>query len=310
MPGFGEKPVVFECGEDRLVGILHRPVRPVSRLGVLVVVGGPQYRVGSHRQFLLLARMLAESGFPVFRFDLRGMGDSEGEQITFEESAPDIAAACDVFLAEQPDLQGLIMWGLCDAASSILMFAVNDNRVRGAVLLNPWVRSDATLASARIATYYGNRLLSPVFWKKLLSGRVNVKAALGGFLDDWRKKFSMAKGSMEPNRTQKRSEVASSDFRDLMLDGLQATELPVLLILSGEDLTAAEFVGLTESDSRWQDALGRDNLTIRRLEDADHTFSSAAWRGQVEQWTLAWLNGLTAHDGAGKSPARLADESA
>jgi hypothetical protein len=190
------------------------------------------------------------------------------------------------------------------------MFGVNDSRVRGAVLLNPWVRSDATLASARIATYYGNRLLSPVFWKKLLSGGVNVKAALGGFLEDWRKKFSIAKESVESNRKRMSSVAVNSDFRDLMRAGLQASELPVLLILSGEDLTAAEFVGLTESDSRWQDALGRENVTIRRLEGADHTFSSAAWRGEVEQWTLDWLNGFSTHDEAGEWPARLADESA
>ncbi len=310
MPRFGEKPVVFECGEDTLIGVLHRPDHPRSRLGILIVVGGPQYRVGSHRQFLLLARKLAESGFAVFRFDLRGMGDSEGEQITFEESAPDIAAACDAFFAEQPDLHGLIMWGLCDAASSILMFGVNDSRVRGAALLNPWVRSDATLASARIATYYGNRLLSAVFWKRLLTGGVDIKAALGGFLDDWRKKFSMAKEPAQRKRKAIRSEIASSDFRELMRDGLHSCELPILLVLSGEDLTAAEFVGLTESDSRWQDALKRKNVTIRRLEGADHTFSSAAWRGQVEQWTLAWLNGFSTHDGAGEAPGRLADESA
>jgi alpha/beta superfamily hydrolase len=45
---------------------------------VLVIVGGPQYRAGSHRQFTLLARSLAEQGFAVLRFDYRGMGDSTG----------------------------------------------------------------------------------------------------------------------------------------------------------------------------------------------------------------------------------------
>ncbi|KAB8057318.1 hydrolase 1, exosortase A system-associated, partial [Janthinobacterium violaceinigrum] len=61
--------------QARLVGILSLPAAPGPR-GVLIVTGGPQYRVGSHRQFVLLARALAAQGVPVLRFDLRGMGDS------------------------------------------------------------------------------------------------------------------------------------------------------------------------------------------------------------------------------------------
>ena len=42
--------------------------------GMLIVVGGPQYRAGSHRQFTLLARDVAATGVPTMRFDYRGMG--------------------------------------------------------------------------------------------------------------------------------------------------------------------------------------------------------------------------------------------
>ena len=70
-----EFPVVFSCGGDQLVGMVHPAA---ARLGVVIVVGGPQYRVGSHRQFVLMARDLAREGYPVLRFDYRGMGDSDG----------------------------------------------------------------------------------------------------------------------------------------------------------------------------------------------------------------------------------------
>ena len=53
--------------------------------GVLVIVGGPQYRVGSHRQYVQLSRHLAEQGIASMRFDVRGMGDSPGVQRSFEE---------------------------------------------------------------------------------------------------------------------------------------------------------------------------------------------------------------------------------
>ncbi len=73
-----EVPVVFPCGSDRLVGMLHRgdTDRRRQRGVVVVVAGGPQYRAGAHRQFVSLARKLAQHGYPVLRFDLRGMGEA------------------------------------------------------------------------------------------------------------------------------------------------------------------------------------------------------------------------------------------
>ena len=86
---FEERPLAFQCKNDWLYGILSLPEQAVAR-GVLIVVGGPQYRVGSHRQFTLLARHLAEHGIPVMRFDYRGMGDSEGDRRTFENLEDDL----------------------------------------------------------------------------------------------------------------------------------------------------------------------------------------------------------------------------
>ena len=96
-----ETPLLFQCDGKQLLGMLHLPQQPV-RTGVVMVVGGPQYRVGSHRQFLLLSRFLAQHGVAVFRFDYRGMGDSEGEISSFEAVDDDLKAAIDTFLAHAP----------------------------------------------------------------------------------------------------------------------------------------------------------------------------------------------------------------
>ena len=91
----------FECQSCTLLGILSLPATPLAR-GVLIVTGGPQYRVGSHRQFALLACHLAGLGIPVLRFDYRGMGDSEGAPRTFEHIGDDVRAATDIFLKPFP----------------------------------------------------------------------------------------------------------------------------------------------------------------------------------------------------------------
>lgn len=177
-----ERAVVFACGDAGLVGVVHLPPAPARR-GVLIVVGGPQYRAGSHRQFLLLARSLAAGGYPVLRFDHRGIGDSDGPYPGFEALDADIAAAIDAFVIHCPEIEEVVLWGLCDAASAILFYAHRDPRVAGIVLLNPWVRTPAGEARAYLRHYYLRRLGERDFWRGLLAGKVKPAAAAGSLLD-------------------------------------------------------------------------------------------------------------------------------
>ncbi|MEO7495060.1 MAG: hydrolase 1, exosortase A system-associated, partial [Massilia sp.] len=157
---YEEKALSFACHGQQLIAIASLPATS-SRRGVLIVVGGPQYRVGSHRQFALLARSLAEQGIPAMRFDYRGMGDSEGPMRSFEDVNADLRAAVDHFLASAPDMNEVVIWGLCDAASAALFYAASDDRVCGMVLVNPWVRTSGGFAKATLKHYYIDRLLQP-----------------------------------------------------------------------------------------------------------------------------------------------------
>ncbi|RIX45484.1 MAG: hydrolase 1, exosortase A system-associated [Rhodocyclales bacterium GT-UBC] len=278
---YSEQPLVFDCLGERLPGILSIPEERCGT-GVVIVVGGPQYRVGSHRQFVLLARSLAAAGFPVLRFDTRGMGDATGNFPGFEHLGPDIASAVQAFRQALPDLQKVVLWGLCDAASAILISQPLLTGISGLVLLNPWVRNAETLANAEIKHYYHKRLLDRAFWVKLLSGQVNVLASLGEFAGKlWRR----WRGGSRP--------VASVDFRARMVDGWQAFQGPSLLILSGVDMVAAEFVEFAASHPQLAALLQRPDIVRLDLDAADHTFSSALLRSQVEMATGDWLSNLS-----------------
>jgi uncharacterized protein len=276
-----EKPISFACRGSSLIGMVH-PTKEPARRGVLIVVGGPQYRLGSHRQFLLLARALAAAGIPAMRFDYRGMGDSEGEFAGFEHIDDDIAAAIDAFIADQPGLQEIVLWGLCDAASAILFYAHRDPRISGLVLLNPWVRTDSGLARAQMKHYYAARILDPALWRKIIRGQFHPLQALRSLAATLRAAFGG--GDSTPDTTN------TPALPERMAQALARFAGPVLLIISGQDLTAREFDDAAAASTLWRRLLAGDNVMRVELADADHTFSRRQWRDRVAEATIAWVD--------------------
>lgn len=277
---FQEKACFFECQGEQLLGILAVPDVP-AETAVLIVVGGPQYRVGSHRQFVLMARALAASGYASLRFDCRGMGDSPGRSRNFEQISEDIAAAIELLIAGSPVIHKVVLWGLCDAASASLIYwdATQDSRVKGFVLLNPWVRSESTLARTQIKYYYGQRLLNPEFWKNLITCNFQVGRSLREFMASLRLACTPAASNSKSKK----------GFQDKMVAALNEFPGQKLLILSGHDYTAKEFLTWMAIDQARARLLSHPCMTCINLPDADHTFSSQLWRREIETTTLAWL---------------------
>ena len=272
-----EQPLQIAGHGFDMLGILSLPAAgaPVQHTAVLIVVGGAQYRVGSHRQFVRLARHLATAGYPVLRFDLPGMGDSPGEPVPFEDTAPHIAAAIGAMqLAAHVDRT--VLWGLCDGASASLLYvqATQDPRVTGLALLNPWVRSEAGLARAQVKHYYRQRLLESGFWRKLLHGGVG-----------WRALHGLWKNL----RTMRQTTAQSLTFQERMAQGWRAFPGPILLLLSERDLTAQEFVEHASTHPAWSGWQHRSGLTLHPLGQADHTGSSPAAQKTLHTHTLQWL---------------------
>ena len=286
---YRETAIQFACEGETLLAIVSAPPgdQALAETGIVIVVGGPQYRAGSHRQFVLLARFLAMTGYLVLRFDYRGMGDSSGRQRDFQDITPDIGASINALQTHYVGVKKIVLWGLCDGAAAALMYAqaTQDARLAGLCLLNPWVRSEASLARAHLKHYYTQRFLQKAFWQKLLSGKIGLTALLG-LVSNVRKSI---KGGTTP-------QLAELSYQERMAQGWRDFKGQIFLVLSGADLTAKEFLQYCATAPAWHGALTLSHVARFDLSTADHTFSDRLALDQLHTATRDWLSELEGRD--------------
>jgi uncharacterized protein len=283
-----EQVVVFQSAAESLYGLLHTPEHTDVDTGVVILVGGPQYRVGSHRQFVELARGLALDGIPVFRFDFSGMGDSTGRFPGFENLNGDIRQAIDAFVDNRPEVKRIILWGLCDGASAACFYADQDERVAGLCLANPWVRTEQGEAKAFLKYYYLSRLVSKEFWTKLLSGKLKVLQTVFDLISNVKRsratRSEVADADYDANASRQQVALPVRVFQNLALFSGK-----VMFLISGNDLTAAEFMDSVGNDRKRQKLMNSNRINLTRFPDADHTFSRREWMNDVVQQTASWI---------------------
>ncbi len=110
----------------------------------------------------LLAQSVSAAGHPVFRYDRRGIGDSTGVNGGFQAARDDLIAAAAAFRANAPQLDRIVGFGNCDAASTLALFGRNAGIDR-LLLANPWTieQTDALPPAAAIRATYRQRLTDP-----------------------------------------------------------------------------------------------------------------------------------------------------
>lgn len=258
----------FACEGAELAGTLD--MAPATT-GLLIVTGGNEVRSGPWGSQAALAERIATAGFPVMRFDRRGVGDSSGENAGFEGSAADIAAALHAFRAHVPTLKRVVAFGNCDAASALML--VGGAGCDALVLANPWTFDPAPEAEAEpepvtepeaattpmppsaLRRHYFKRLTNPRAVWRLLTGKVHL-------------------GKMASSITEAaRRDPGPGPLTLRMHEALAAFAGPATILLAENDRTAQAFL------ASWDTADPR----LRRCPDASHSF--------VEPQARIWLQG-------------------
>lgn len=241
----------FECEGAELAASLDGSG---GRTGLLLVTGGSQTRIGSHRMYERLSNSLAKLGYPSLRYDRRGTGDSAGGDPGFRGGAPDLEAAAALFRRESPGLERMFGLGLCDGASVLALFGA-EAKLDGLILVNPWLVEveSGEPAPAAIRAHYRKRLLSAEGWKKILSGAVDYRKLLRG----------IAKISARREEASLATDMASALARSPLRAWAIFATNDATAIAAEQALKAPAFEGLIEG----RETIRSDSHTFARAGD-------------------------------------------
>lgn len=186
--------LTFPCAGESLVGTLDDAR---GKTGLLIVTGGNEIRCGAHRGMAMLAARLAASGFPVFRYDRRGIGDSSGSNTGYAGARNDLLAAAHAFRSAAPNVTHLAGFGNCDAATTLAWWG-REAGCEAVVLANPWVVEPASdlPPPAAVRAHYAAQLRSPAAWARIARRGVSLPKLARGLL-------SITKPAAETDLTSK-----------------------------------------------------------------------------------------------------------
>lgn len=277
---------IIDTPSGQLAAIYHAPAGPARKpaVGCLVLVGGPQYRVGAHRQYVNLARRLSQNGIGVLRFDYNGMGDSDGNLQPIEDRGDSIEAASQALLERLGQEAKIFPWGLCEGASAIFMHHRRIANLAGAIIANPWVGDAEIEAQVRWRRYYFGRFNAKYLLRRLRSGRFLGRNVFENTLGFFRgAQLEETGDDYTPGLTQ-----MPSGMRELL-----ARNTPVLYLASAEDRESQTFEYALKSNEKWQAAYPSKLMIRTELAGADHTFSNSDAKNAVAALTFRFIDTQT-----------------
>ena len=183
---------------EHLLGVLTEPEHGAAPglPAVLLLTGGVTPRTAGNGSYVALARRLAKRGHAVLRMDVSGIGESDvlagmkhDPLDPFPTSIVDDARAGLARLAGERTPVWVV--GLCSGAYAAFQSMLLDPRVVGAIIINPVLfhmsaasteraepgpaTQGSTVRQLQQMDRYWKVMRDPASWKKLLSGKADVR---------------------------------------------------------------------------------------------------------------------------------------
>jgi len=304
---------------SNLVGILSRPPKDVPEQKALLILShsGLVHKAGSHRGQHNLAHYFASRGYPVFRFDPVGFGDSDG--FTPEHINQDLFASIESgrfvssytgafdYLASRFKDHRWVVSGVCGGAiSSLLGGAENRHPIAGYALIScpvvldgsnfDYSRREPPQMAVKMLKMYASKVINPkaiwrfvsfqsdykLMWKML---RTMVLRTVDKVFRRKKKPAETKPAVAEAPKAVEKPRVAlSARFIKASREAMQRSKM--LFIYGNNDGFLWEFTDLYAA-AHLSNAK-RDEV-LRVVEHSNHMFQWTEWQQKAFALIQEWL---------------------
>ncbi|MBV9469929.1 MAG: alpha/beta hydrolase, partial [Abitibacteriaceae bacterium] len=295
-----EQPCDFGSG-GKLFGILtylHQPT--TDKPSIVMLNAGSVHHVGPNRLYVALARTLAANGYPCFRMDIAGVGDSiiadsANENHPYPATAVRDADEALRYLTEHFSCQQFVVMGLCSGAHTAFHAGIElaDHNIVESILINPltfqWeegmsLETTPSTQHFQDVAYYKQSARSIKSWKKLLKGQVNVVYLTGVGLAQVKVMIKSRRDAFIERIRKQSSTKLSSDLKRYF-----QLQRPLSLFIAstdpGYDILLAGARGVA------QRGIKEKKIKVQFITDADHTFTQHQKRRDLISRLCTHLNG-------------------
>ncbi len=271
------------------------------RPAIVFLDAGILHHVGPNRVHVRLARELARDGFVSVRFDFSGIGDSRSraDALPFAESAvAEARQAMDVLAAR--GAASFLLFGICSGADTAIRAALEDGRVAGAALVEPYL-----VEGPGYTLYaYRRKILNPLSWWRLLRGRSEILETLAA-----RRRAGNAGGAepaARPGEGRPPLEAAADEVPLILpsrgeaarqVRALVEKKVNLCFVYAQEGPAYHNWLVLLRREARPAVRQGRARLLV--LAHTDHVFTPLAAQDRLVAAVRGWANDVAARTTAG-----------
>jgi dienelactone hydrolase len=262
-----------------LVGILTQAVTSArtDEPAIVILNTGIIHRVGHHRMYVTLSRILARAGYTVLRFDFSGIGDSDARAdglSPLDSCLADIKEVLD-WLETNCQASRIILVGLCSGADHAVLYGHTDPRVVALVLMDPSIP-----ATARYYVHYiGQRLIQLRSW-------VNVAVGRSRIVSKW---IEQGLYILSPEWKTRHLSLQNPKFRACLEQVYQnSVDCGIQILAVFTEETTRQTYREQMIDAFPNVSFG-EQLQLEFFQNSDHTFTLANDRSKLIRLVLEWI---------------------
>ncbi|MBT3010296.1 MAG: alpha/beta fold hydrolase [Candidatus Thiodiazotropha sp. (ex Lucina aurantia)] len=298
----------------KLYGILEQPETTVKDTAILLLSPGIKMRVGPHRMYNKLSKVLVDKGFTVLRYDFYGLGDSEGaldqkilvdvyNSIQNGRYIDDTIDAMD-WLGATYNIDKFVLGGLCGGAITGMLAGSADERVKGLIalgLINVFEGGEDNFSKfvtegqlEDLKKGYISKLTDIDSWKRIITLKSDFRTIFKILFKPIRVISNSIRENLTASSKNKiefvhdESSNTNPRFAPTFFSMLQQSK-KMLLVYSGGDRLLWEFKEKFENIYKSHLSDYSHIYELHTIPDANHILSLSEWEESMHKLVEEWL---------------------